>query len=96
MLNRLGYRTQCSFEAAASLARSSEHYLDCLTPHIGAANIASGIHGLFSGFAPHIKRAAEQFKVDEFQLYQLLGQRKLVAGQEDIIIETAARLSTTN
>ncbi|WP_191488329.1 4-hydroxy-2-oxovalerate aldolase [Pseudomonas sp. FEN] len=96
VLNRLGYRTQCSFEAAASLARSSEHYLDCLTPHIGAANIASGIHGLFSGFAPHIKRAAEQFKVDEFQLYQLLGQRKLVAGQEDIIIETAARLSTTN
>ena len=95
VLNRSGYWTQCSFEGVAGLARSSEQYLDCLTPHIGAANIASGIHGLFSGFAPHIKRAAEQFKVDEFQLYQLLGQRQLVAGQEDIIIETAARLSTT-
>lgn len=96
VLNRLGYRTQCSFEAIAGLARTSEHYLDCLTPHIGAANIASGIYGLFSGFAPHIKRAAEQFSVDEFQLYQLLGQRKLVAGQEDIIVETAAKLSTAS
>jgi 4-hydroxy 2-oxovalerate aldolase len=96
VLNRIGFRTQCSFEAVAGLARTSEHYLDCLTPHIGAANIASGIHGLFSGFAPHIKRAAEQFNVDEFELYQLLGQRKLVAGQEDVIVETAARLSTAN
>ncbi|QHC93080.1 4-hydroxy-2-oxovalerate aldolase [Pseudomonas sp. M20] len=96
VLNRLGYRTQCSFEAVAGLARTSEQYLDCLTPHIGAANIASGIYGLFSGFAPHIRRAAEQFSVDEFRLYQLLGQRKLVAGQEDIIIETAAKLSTAN
>lgn len=96
VLNRLGYRTQCSFESIARLARSSEQYLDCLTPHIGAANIASGIYGLFSGFAPHIRRAAEQFSVDEYQLYQLLGQRKLVAGQEDIIVETAARLSTAS
>lgn len=96
VLNRLGYRTRCSFEAVAGLARTSEQYIDCLTPHIGAANIASGIYGLFSGFAPHIRRAAEQFNVDEFQLYQLLGQRKLVAGQEDIIVETAAKLSTAN
>jgi 4-hydroxy 2-oxovalerate aldolase len=96
VLNRLGYQTNCSFEAAAGLARMSEQYLECQTPHIGTANIASGIHGLFSGFAPHIKRAAEQFKVDEFQLYHLLGKRKLVAGQEDIIVETAARLSTAN
>lgn len=96
VLNRSGYRTRCTFDAVAGLARASEKYLDCMTPHIGTANIASGINGLFSGFAPHIKRAAEQFKVDEFQLYRLLGQRQLVAGQEDIILEAAVRLSTTH
>lgn len=96
VLNRSGYRTRCTFDAVAELAHTSQQYLNCLTPHIATANIASGINGLFSGFAPHIKRAAEQFKVDEFQLYRLLGQRQLVAGQEDIILEAAARLSTSH
>lgn len=93
VLNRLGYQTKCSFAQVARLSQRSEHYLECKTPHIQISNIASGIHGLFSGFAPHVQRAAEQFNIDEFALYESLKDRKLVAGQEDIIIETAACLS---
>jgi len=91
-LARSGVNSRCTFEKAARLASQAERYLPCSTPHIPSANIASGLHGLFSGFVPHVRRAAAQFGVDEFELYEQLSRRHLVAGQEDIIVEVAASM----
>ena len=94
VLERYGYQINTSFERVARLVANSERHLEPETPHIHVANIASGLYGLFSGFVPHVQRAAQHFKVDEFELYRRLASRRLVAGQEDVIAEEASRLAS--
>ncbi len=93
VMEREGYKVATSFERVIELARRTEAFLMPKTPHIAGANIASGLFGLFSGYVPHIQKAAQEFDVNEFELYARLAKRKLVAGQEDIITEEASRLA---
>lgn len=59
---------------------------------ISSTSLTSGLAGVFSGFAPHAKRAAKRFNVDTRDILVELGRRKVVAGQEDIIVDVAANL----
>jgi 4-hydroxy 2-oxovalerate aldolase len=59
---------------------------------ISGISLTSGLAGVFSGFAPHAKRAGKRFNVDTRDILIELGRRKVVAGQEDIIIDVAANL----
>jgi len=59
---------------------------------ISSIGLASGLAGVFSGFAPHAIRSAEEFGVDVRDILMELGSRKIVAGQEDIIIDVAVYL----
>jgi len=56
---------------------------------INAITLTSGLAGVFSGFAPHVKKAAERFEIDPRDILMELGKRKVVAGQEDIIVDVA-------
>jgi len=56
---------------------------------IAALELVSGLAGVFSGFAPHARKAAENFNVDVRQIIFELGKRKVIAGQEDIIVDVA-------
>ena len=56
---------------------------------INDITLTSGLAGVFSGFAPHAKKAAVKFGVDVRDLLIELGKRKIVGGQEDIIIDVA-------
>ena len=60
---------------------------------ISSISLISGLAGVFSGFAPHVKRAAEKFGVDPRDIFLELGKRKVVAGQEDLIIDVASELA---
>jgi len=93
VMEREGYASATTFERVLALAGRSDAFLSPKTPHIHAANIASGLYGLFSGYVPHIQKAAQEFGVAEFELYKRLADRRLVAGQEDIIVEEASRLA---
>ncbi|NNA56567.1 MULTISPECIES: 4-hydroxy-2-oxovalerate aldolase [Pseudomonas] len=94
ILERSGVAISTSFERMVELAQGAAKLLQPETPHIQISNIASGLYGLFSGYVPHVQRAARKFGVNEFELYQRLAERKLVAGQEDVIVEEASRLAT--
>ncbi len=59
---------------------------------ISSTSLTSGLAGVFSGFAPHVKRASQTFGVDTRDILVELGRRKVVAGQEDIIIDVAMNL----
>ena len=56
-------------------------------------SIVSGMSGIFSAFKIPVLRAAEEFHVDPRDIFMELGRRKAVAGQEDMIIEVAEKLS---
>ncbi|MNI88337.1 4-hydroxy-2-oxovalerate aldolase [compost metagenome] len=62
-------------------------------PLIKSSSIVSGLTGVFSGFAKPVERIAQQYNVDPKDIYFELGRRKVVAGQEDLIIEVAIGLS---
>jgi len=60
---------------------------------IDSVALMSGISGVFSGFAPHVRRAAERFGVDPRDIFIALGKKKMVAGQEDFIVDVALELA---
>ena len=62
-------------------------------PTIRSISIVSGLAGVFSGFAKHVERIAREFRVDPRDVFFELGRRKVVAGQEDLIIEVAMTLA---
>src|SRR3989344_594834 len=59
---------------------------------ISVTSLTSGLAGVFSGFAPHIRRASKKFGVDVRDILIELKKRKVVAGQEDIIVDVALSL----
>lgn len=61
---------------------------------ISSISLISGVAGVFSGFAAHVKKAAERFKVDPRDIFMELGRRKMVAGQEDFIVDVAMYLAS--
>lgn len=56
-------------------------------------SIISGMSGVFSAFKVHVEKAAKEFHVDPRDIFVELGKRKVVGGQEDMIIEIAEQLS---
>jgi 4-hydroxy 2-oxovalerate aldolase len=60
---------------------------------IDSVTLISGIAGVFSGFASHVKKTADRFNVDPRDIFMELGRRKMVAGQEDFIVDVALELA---
>lgn len=60
---------------------------------ITSLSIVSGLAGVFSGFAPHVKNAAKRFNVDPRDIFLELGKLKVVGGQEDTIVRVAMNLA---
>ena len=60
-----------------------------ITPVSNSLTIATGRAGLFSGYLKPIQRIAKEFNISPFKLIDELGRRKVVAGQEDMVIEVA-------
>lgn len=61
-------------------------------PLISTTSIVSGLAGVFSGFRKHVEKAAVEFNVDPRDIFFELGKRKVIGGQEDLIIEVAELL----
>lgn len=63
-----------------------------MLPEWSASSILSGMAGVFSGFKRPVRLAASEYKVPEHEIWAELGRRKVVAGQEDLVIEVAQQL----
>lgn len=66
-----------------------------VAPVSNSLTIATGRAGLFSGYLKPIQRVAKEFNVSPFELINELGKRKVVAGQEDMILEVAKYLTNS-
>jgi 4-hydroxy 2-oxovalerate aldolase len=56
-------------------------------------NLVLGYAGVYSSFLLHAQRASKRFGIDSRDILIELGKRKVVGGQEDMIVDVAAELA---
>ncbi|MDO8954827.1 MAG: 4-hydroxy-2-oxovalerate aldolase [Gammaproteobacteria bacterium] len=93
VLHRMGYETGVDLYKLLDLADFAEEKLIPKVPTISSVSIVSGLSGVFSGFIKPVMRISKEFNVDPRDLFFELGARKIIAGQEDMILEVANDLS---
>ncbi len=93
VLERLGYSTGINLYKILDAADLAEKMLMKEVPSIKSVSVVSGMAGVFSGFMRPVTRIAQEFNIDPRDIFFELGRRKIVAGQEDIILEVAKDLA---
>ena len=93
VLEKSGFNLGIDFKKVIVEADNVANYLVPNPPNITPVNVLTGLHKLFSGFEKPIIKAAKLYNIEYSSLIFELGNRKLVAGQEDLIIEVAQKLT---
>jgi 4-hydroxy 2-oxovalerate aldolase len=92
VLEQHGFSTNVDFAKTILEADTVLDYLVKTVPTTAPINVLTGLHRLFSGFEKPIIKASKLYGVQYSSLIFELGNRKLVAGQEDLIMEIAQSL----
>lgn len=92
VLNRMGYETGIDFYKLLDCSDFAEKSLMPFPPTINSLSIISGLSGVFSGFMKPVSRIAKDLNLDPRDIFFELGRRKVLAGQEDFIMEVAKDL----
>ena len=92
VMHRMGYDTGIDLYKLLDASDMAEKDVMPKVPTINGESIVSGLSGVFSGFAKHVSRISKEYNVDPRDVYFELGRRKVVAGQEDLIIEVVMDL----
>jgi 4-hydroxy 2-oxovalerate aldolase len=91
--DRIGLRTGVDPLKAMDVADDVVRPLLQRPQVIDRSALLLGYAGVYSSFLLHAERAAERFAVDTKSILIELGRRKVVGGQEDMIVDVAAELS---
>jgi 4-hydroxy 2-oxovalerate aldolase len=62
-------------------------------PMLDRSSVLLGYAGIYSSFLLHTRRAAARYRVSEASILLELGRRRVVGGQEDMIVDVAVRLA---
>jgi 4-hydroxy 2-oxovalerate aldolase len=92
VFEKSGYELNIEFETVIREADKVMEYLVPVAPIPQPINILTGLKRLFSGFEKPIINAAKLNGIEYSSLIFELGNRKLVAGQEDLILEVAKKM----
>lgn len=92
VLHRLGFETGVDLYKVMDAAKLVDPFK--FQPKEGPdATLMLGYAGVYSSFLLHTARAAERFGVDAREILVELGRRRVVGGQEDMIIDVAYELA---
>ena len=89
LLEKDGCFTGLDLKQLTELSGSLERLFSESLPCVDSLSIATGYHGVFSGFKQKIIEAAKSFDVDPMDIIASLGKNQVIAGQEDHIIATS-------
>lgn len=93
VLNRLGYNTGMDIYGVMDVAEKIVEPIMLRPQIINTASLMLGYAGVYSSFLLHTYRAAERFKLNPRDILVELGNRKMVGGQEDMIVNVAYEIS---
>lgn len=93
VLNRMGIETNVDLDLIMQAAEETVEPIMLRPQTIDTASLMLGYAGVYSSFLLHAKRAAERFGLPVKEILQELGRRKMVGGQEDMIIDVAYNMA---
>jgi 4-hydroxy 2-oxovalerate aldolase len=92
VLEKSNFNMNIDFKQVIIEADKVMDYLVPKIPTTNPVNVLTGLNKLFSGFERPIIKASKLNGIEYSSLIFELGNRKLVAGQEDLILEVAQKL----
>ncbi|WP_394185983.1 4-hydroxy-2-oxovalerate aldolase [Metabacillus halosaccharovorans] len=93
VLERLGLNSGVDLYKMMDLAESIVAPILKQPQEITRDSLVMGYAGVYSSFLLHAQRAARQFNIDPRDILIELGKRKVVGGQEDMIIDVATEIA---
>lgn len=92
ILERCGYETGVDFYGIMDLAQDVLEPLMLRPQVIDTGSLMLGYAGVYSSFLLHVYDAAKRYDLEPRDILVELGRRKMVGGQEDMIIDVAYQL----
>lgn len=93
VLDRMGYDTGVNFYGIQDVAEQIVEPLMHRPQSIRTDSMMLGYAGVYSSFLLHTRRAAEKFNLNPRDILVELGKRRMVGGQEDMIVDVAYQMS---
>lgn len=92
ILIKIGYPLNINLENLLTATESAQKSFIKSLPSTSAACIISGLYGVCSSFKSHVEQASRDYSIPQELLYKKLGERRVVAGQENIITQVAMEI----
>lgn len=90
---RMGIETGCDLFKLMDIAQEKIFPLMDHIVRVDRASLTLGFAGVYSTFLLHAQRASEKFRIPARDILVELGRKKMIAGQEDMIVDTAMTIA---